>query len=84
MEEIEKNFDELERNLSKTKKSYENDDVEYREIKDIKDLFDLSIGEDYYQPIVTKGYKGDNEICSIKQGGNNTFLATCLVVRAVV
>ena len=26
----------------------------------------------------------DNGIRSVKQGGNNTFLATCLVVRAVV
>ena len=25
-----------------------------------------------------------NGICSIKQGGNNTFLASCLMVRAVV
>ena len=46
MEEIEKNLDELERNLSKTKKYYDYDDAEYRGIKDIKDLFDLSIGED--------------------------------------
>ena len=51
MEEIEKNLNELERNLSKTK-YYDYDDVEYRGIKDIKDLFDLSIGEDYYKPII--------------------------------
>ena len=37
MEEIEKNLDELERNLSKTKKYYDHDDAEYRGIKDIKD-----------------------------------------------
>ena len=40
MGEIEKNLDELERSLSKKKKYYDYDDVEYRGIKDIKDLFD--------------------------------------------
>ena len=54
MEEIEKNLDELERNLYKTKKYYDYDDAEYRGIKDVKDLFDLSINEDYYKPIITK------------------------------
>ena len=44
MEEIKKNLDELERNLSKTKKYYDYHDAEYRGIKDIKDLFDLPIG----------------------------------------
>ena len=54
MEETEKNLDELERNLSKKKKYYDYDDVEYRGIKDIENLFDLSISEDYYKPIITK------------------------------
>ena len=46
MEEIEKNLDELERNLSRTTKYYDHD-AEYTGIKDIKDLFDSSTGEDY-------------------------------------
>ena len=54
MEEIEKKLDELERNLSKTKKYYDYDDTEYRGIKDEKDLFDLSVDEDDYKPIITK------------------------------
>ena len=41
MEEIHKNLDELERNLSKSKKYYDYDDAEYKRIKDVKDLFDL-------------------------------------------
>ena len=35
MEEIEKNLDELETDLSKTKKCCDYDDVEYRGIKDV-------------------------------------------------
>ena len=46
MKEIEESLDELERNLSKTKKCYDRDDAEYKGIKDMEGLFDLSIGED--------------------------------------
>ena len=60
MEEIEKNLNELERNLSKTKRYYGHDDAEYRGMKDIKDLFDLSTGEDYYKPVITKGSLNNN------------------------
>ena len=52
MEEVKKNLEELERNLFKTKKYYDYDDAEYRGIKDVKKLFDLSIDEDYYKPII--------------------------------
>ena len=62
MKEIEGSLDELERNLSKTKKYYDRDDDEYKEIKDIEGLFDLSIGEDYYKPIITKGAFNNNYI----------------------
>ena len=62
MGEIEKSLDELERNLSKKKKYYDYDDARYRGIKDIKDLFDLSISQDYYKPIITKGAFNNNYI----------------------
>ena len=62
MGEIKKTLDELERNLSKKKKHYDYDDAKYRGIKDIKDLFDLSIVEDYYEPIITKGSFNNNYI----------------------
>ena len=62
MDEVEKNLDELERNLSKTKKYYDYDDAEYRGIKDVKDLLDLSIDEDYYKSIITKGSFNNNYI----------------------
>ena len=54
IKEIERNLTELEENLSKTKKYYDYDDIEYRGIINVRDLFDLSIDEDYYKPIMTK------------------------------
>ena len=51
IKEIEKNLAELEENLLKSKKYYEYDDSENREIKNVRDLFDLSIDEDYYEPM---------------------------------
>ena len=55
IKEIERNLTELEENLSKTKKYYDYDDIEYNGIRDVKHLFNLSINEDYYKPITTKG-----------------------------
>ena len=51
---IEKNLSELEENLSKTKKYYDYDDIEYRGIRNVRDLFDLPIDADYYKPIIAK------------------------------
>ena len=53
--EIRRNLLELEENFSKTKKYYDYDDIEYRGIRNVRDLFDLSIDEDYYKPIIAKG-----------------------------
>ena len=71
IKEIERNLTELEENLFKTKKYYDCDDIEYRGIRNIRDLFDVSIDEDYYKQIIarsafnssyipheSKGYKG--------------------------
>ena len=46
MKEIERNHTELEENLFKTK-----NDIEYRRIRYVRDLFDWSINEDYCKPI---------------------------------
>ena len=54
IKEAEKNLTELEGNLSKTKKYYDYDDSEYRRIRNVRDLFDLSIDEDYYKPIIVR------------------------------
>ena len=51
---LERNLIELEENLSKTKKYYDYDDIEYRGIRNARDLFDLSIDEDYYKPLIAK------------------------------
>ena len=59
---IERNLTELEENLSKAKKYHDYDDIEYNGIRDVKDLFDLSIDEDYYKPIITKSAFDNNYI----------------------
>ena len=53
--EIERSLLELEENIFKPKKYYDYDDTEYRGIKNVKDLFDLPIDEDYYKPTMTNG-----------------------------
>ena len=62
IKEIERSLTELEENLSKTKKYYDDDDIEYNGIRYVKDLFDLSIDEDYYKPMITKGAFNNNYI----------------------
>ena len=54
IKEIERNLTELEEVLSKTKKYYDYDDIEYRGIRNVRYIFDLSIDEDYYEPIIAK------------------------------
>ena len=55
-----KRLDELEKNLLELEKYHDYDDYEYRGIKNIKDLFKVSINKDYYEPILFKsGYNGN-------------------------
>ena len=46
LEEIEKNLLKLEKNPSKLKKYYDYDDIEYRGIRDVRNVFNLSTNED--------------------------------------
>ena len=62
IKEIERNLTELEENLSKTKKHYDYGDIEYRGIRNVRDLFNLSIDEDYYKPIIVRGAFNGNDI----------------------
>ena len=62
IKETERNLLELEENLFKPKKYYDYDDTEYKAIRDVKDLFDLSVDEDYYKPIITNGAFNNNYI----------------------
>ena len=53
-------LDELEKKLLELEKYHDHDDYEYRGIKNIKDLFKLSINKDYYKPLLVKsGYNGN-------------------------
>ena len=62
IKQIERNLTELEENLSKTKKHYDYDDIEYRGIRNVRDLFDFSIDEDYYKPIIFRSAFNGNYI----------------------
>ena len=59
-----KRLNELQKKLFELEKYRDHDDYEYKGIKDIKDLFKLSIDDDHYKPILVKsGY--DKKLCSI-------------------
>ena len=62
IKEIDKNLIELENNLSKLKKNYDHDDIEYKGIRDLRNLFDLSIDEDYHKPIKTNDAFNSNYV----------------------
>ena len=48
---IEKNLFKLQKSLSKLKKYYDNDDIEYKGIREVRNLFNQSIDEDYCKTI---------------------------------
>ena len=75
MKEIEERLDELERNLSKSKKYYDYDDAEYKGIKDVKDLFDSPTDEDYYKPIIVNG-AFNNDYIQYESRGNKGKILT--------
>ena len=52
----------LEKKLLELRKYHDHDDNEYRGIKDIKDLFKLSIDEDYYKPVLLKSGYNNNSV----------------------
>ena len=57
-----KYLNKLEERIYKLNKYYDYDYVKYGGIKDIKDLFDLSISEDYYKPIIVNTASNNNNI----------------------
>ena len=72
IKEIRKNLYEIE--LSKTKKYYDYDDIEYKGIRDLRDLFDLSISEDYYKPIIINSAFNNNYIQYEGKGDKDEIL----------
>ena len=62
-------------------KYHDYDDYEYKGIKDIKDLFKLSIDKDYYEPILVKsGYNG-NYVQDESKGDKILTLTEYLALR---
>ena len=81
IKEIERNLLELEENLFKTKNYYDRDDTEYKGIKNVKDLFDLLVYEDYYKPIITNGAFNNSYIQYERKGdkGKNLSITNILI-----
>ena len=75
IKEIEKDLTELEENLSKTKKYYDYNDSGYGGIRNVRDLFDLSIDEDYYKPIIANSAFDGNYIQCESKGGKGKNLS---------
>ena len=65
----------IEKNLFKLKKYHDYDDIEYRGIRDIKNLFDLSTDEDYCKPIKTNDTFNVNYIEYERKGDKNNTLS---------
>ena len=57
-----KYLNKLEEKIYKLNRYYDYDDAKYRGIRDVKDLFDLSIGEDCYKPIIVNTAFNNNYI----------------------
>ena len=57
-----KYLNKLEGRIYKLNTYYVYDDAKYRGTKDMKDLFDLTISEDYYKPIIVKSTFDNNYI----------------------
>ena len=55
-------MDELDKKILKLEKYQDYDDFEYRGIKNVHNLFKLSIGKDYYKPILVKSGYNNNYI----------------------
>ena len=53
---------ELEKNIFQLKRYYDFDDIEYEGIRDMGYLFDLSIDEDHYKPMITNEAFNSNYI----------------------
>ena len=60
--------------LSKTKKYYDYDDIKYKGTRDVRNLFNLSIDEDYYKPIKTNEAFNSNYIEYESKGDKDKIL----------
>ena len=67
-------LNQLEERIYKLNTFYDYDDAEYRGIKDIENLFDLSITEDYYKSIIVKSAFHNNYIQYESKGDKDKIL----------
>ena len=72
---MKKNLLKLEKSLSKLKKYYDYDDIEYWGIRNLKNLFDSSIDEDYHKPIKINDAFNSNYIEYETEGNKNKTLS---------
>ena len=75
IEEIKQNLFELEESLFKLNKYYNQDDAEYKGIRDIENLFGEFNDEDHYKPIKTKDAFNNNYIEYKSRGDKNKNLS---------
>ena len=75
IKEIEKDVIELEEILSKLNKYYKYNNIEYKIIRDIENLF-REFDNDYYKPIKTKGAFDDNYIECESRGDKDKILSS--------
>ena len=75
IKEIDKNLIKLENNFSKLKTYYDHNDIEYKGIIDLRNLFDLSIDEDYHKPIKTNDAFNSNYIEYESKGDEDKTLS---------
>ena len=75
IKEIEENLLKLEKNLFKPKKYYDYDDIEYKGIRDVGKIFDLSIDEDYYKPIIINDAFNSNYVEYKSKGDKDKILS---------
>ena len=69
-----KYLNKLEQKIYELNKYYDYDDIKYRGIRDLRDLFDLSISEDYYKPIIVKSASNNSYIQYESKGDKDKIL----------
>ena len=73
-----KYLDELDEKVLKLDKYYDDNDFEFRGIKNVQDLFKLSIDEDYYKPTLVKSGYNNNYIQYENKGDKILMVEECL------
>ena len=81
IKEIDQNLTELRENIFKHNKYYDYDDLEYKGIRDIRNLFD-EFDEDYYRPIKNTSAFNDNYMEYENNGDKNKNLSIKEIIHS--